>query len=72
MVNVNKLKGKIIEKGKSVDCIAREIGIDKSTLYRKLSLFGEQITIKEADVIVKVLELNKDEAVSIFFAQYVA
>lgn len=72
MVNVNKLKGKIVEKGLSVEKLADSIGMDRSTLYRKLSNNGETITIKEADLMVNELNLNLKEASDIFFSQYVA
>ena len=72
MVNVNKLKGKIIEKGKTVDLVAKAIGVDVSTLYRKLQGNGDKITIKEADDIATYLVLNSSEATAIFFSQYVA
>lgn len=72
MVNVNKLKGKIVEQGMNVEKLAKKIGIDKSTLYRKLQDEGESITIKEASLIIEVLKLTTEEAHSIFFHQYVA
>lgn len=72
MVNVSKLKGKIVERGINVDAVAEKIGIDKSTFYRKLANEGSTFTIGEADAISKVLELTRDEVNAIFFAQYVA
>ncbi len=36
MVNVNKLKGKIVERGLNVENLAERIGLDRATLYRKL------------------------------------
>ena len=72
MVNVNKLKGKIVEQGMNVEKLAKKIGIDKSTLYRKLQNEGESITIKEANLMIEALQLTAEEAHSIFFHQYVA
>lgn len=72
MVNINKLKGKIVEKGMSVRHLADEMGIDQSTLYRKMSSNGEQFTIRDAHLICKILKLSGDEATAIFFSQYVA
>lgn len=72
MVNVNKLKGKIVERGMSIEKVAEAIGIDKATLYRKLSSGGEMFLIKEADAISRVLNLSGDEVNAIFFSQYVA
>lgn len=72
MVNVNKLKGKIVECGINVSILAEKIGIDKATLYRKISENGDPITIREADKISEALNLSKDEVNDIFFSQYVA
>ena len=72
MVNVNKLKGMMAEKEISIEKLANEIGIDTSSLYRKLSANGETILIREADEIARALNLNCDDATKIFFAQYVA
>ena len=37
MVNINMLKGKIVERGMNVTKLASEIGIDRSSLYRKIN-----------------------------------
>lgn len=72
MVNVNKLKGKIVENEMTIEKLSKKIGIDKATLYRKLGAGGETITIKEANLIVAALNLSRDEAGTIFFADVVA
>jgi len=72
MVNINKLKGKIVENGLTVEALAEKLGVDRSTLYRKLNAEGETFTIKDANMICKALELNIQEATAIFFSQYVA
>lgn len=72
MININKLKGKIVERGMNISILANEIGIDRSTLYRKIKNNGDDISIKEANLIVKVLNLTIDEANAIFFNQIVA
>jgi plasmid maintenance system antidote protein VapI len=66
-MNVNKLKGKITEKGLNVAALASLINIDKSSMYRKLNN-AEKITIGEAKKIRDVLELSVEEATSIFFS----
>ena len=71
MVNINKLKGKIVENGLTVEALAEKLGVDRSTLYRKLNAEGETFTIKDANMICKALELNIQEATAIFFSQYV-
>ena len=66
-MNVNKLKGKIVESGMNVETVAERIGIDRSSLYRKLNNF-EKITIGEANKLKDILMLSDEEANSIFFA----
>nr|DAL69332.1 MAG TPA: Regulatory protein [Caudoviricetes sp.] len=68
MVNVSKLKGKIVESGYSIAELSYKIGIDKATFYRKLNSNGENFSVREANAIVKELKMNGEEAVSIFFA----
>ena len=68
MVNINMLKFKIIEKGWNVEKIAKKIGIDRSTFYRKMNDTGSEFTIREADYIARLLDLNYDEVNEIFLA----
>ena len=72
MVNVLMLKGKVIEKGYTLEKVAESIGIDRSTMSRKLGNAGEDFTIKQADGIVSLLGLTPSEATSIFFSQFIA
>lgn len=72
LVNVNKLKGKIVERGLNVEKLADIIGLNRSTVYRKLNENGETFTVGEANLICKVLELSSAEATEIFFGQQVA
>lgn len=67
MVNVKRLKGKIVEYGISVDILAKEIGINKSTLYRKINSGGGNITVSEVKKISGVLKLSRNEIYEIFF-----
>lgn len=72
MVNVDKLKGKIVEKRMTVEDLSQTVGINTATLYRRLKMGGGSFTISEADKIASALSLSADELNSIFFAQYVA
>ena len=60
------LKGKIIEKGLTIKELAKEIGVNKSTLYRK---FGDPGTfsVGEVNKIVTELDLTPGDVVDIFF-----
>ena len=72
MVNINKLKGKIIENGLNVEQIAVIVGVDRSTMYRKMDESGKNMTIKDASILSKALNLSADEVNSIFFDETVA
>lgn len=66
-MNINKLKGKIVENGMKIETLAERIGIDRSSMYRKLNNF-EKITIGEASKIKAVLNLSDEDATDIFLA----
>jgi transcriptional regulator with XRE-family HTH domain len=72
MLNINKLKGKIVEQGMSVADVAEKIGMDRSSLYRKLNSHDSSLLVKEANAIVSVLSISPEEATAIFFSQPVA
>ena len=72
MVNVQKLKGKIVERGFSMSAFAEAIGVYVSTLYRRFSDDGKSFTIGEIERIAEVLELSSAEIHDIFFVQKVA
>jgi predicted transcriptional regulator len=72
VVNVNKLKGKIVENGFTIEGFADKLGIDRSTLYRKIGGKCEKVTIKEANQMKAELNLSSEDAGSIFFSHDVA
>lgn len=69
-MNVNKLRGKIVEKGLSIKELAERIGVDRTTMYRKMK--EESFTVREAVLISKELSLTSEEVMAIFFNNYVA
>ena len=50
MVNIRKLKAKLVEKDISIIELANVLGIDKSTVYRKLNKSGENFTVTYDDI----------------------
>ena len=70
MLDVQKLKGKIIEKGKSIETVSADLGINPATFYRKLK--NNSFEIREADKLIEVLSLTGEEASAIFFSGFVA
>lgn len=72
MVDVLKLKAKVIEKGFTIASLADAMTIDRTTLYRRIADNGNSFTIGELDKIVETLSLTEDEIKSIFFVSKVA
>lgn len=66
-MKLNLLRSKMVEKGMNVEQLAAAIGVDRSSLYRKLNKF-EKVTVGEAVKIKEVLQLSNEEASQIFLA----
>lgn len=66
MVNIRKLRAKLVEKDISVIELASIIGIDKSTVYRKLNKSGESFTVSDVEKIAKALSLTCEDINDIF------
>lgn len=66
MVKVNRLKAKIVELETSVETVAESIGMDRSTLYRRLQT-PDDFTVGEIGMLASTLGLTCEEAQSIFF-----
>lgn len=64
-MNNGLLVDKILEKGMDLAKLAKLLGIDKTTLYRKLSGY-ESVTIREAEILKDILDLTNMEALEIF------
>ncbi len=65
-MKINKLKAKVVEKEMNIEMLAKKLGINQSSLYRKLNNAGEKITIGEAVKIKKILDIKDEEAIDIF------
>lgn len=66
-IDVNKLNGKIVEMGTTKEAIADEIGIDRSTFYRRLK--NGKLLIGDMHKICDVLKLSTPEAIEIFLVR---
>lgn len=66
-MKLNKLKAKIVENGMNVEAVADAIGIDRSSMYRKLNNF-DKITIGEATKLKECLNMTNEEASDIFLS----
>lgn len=65
-VNLEKLREKMAEKNVSNEDMARLMGIDPSTFYRKLKSDGTNFTVGQMHTIADVLGLTNEDTASIF------
>ena len=72
MVNINRLKAAIIERGMSIESVAKASGIEKTGLYRRIKSGGGKFTIDEVEALSKAMGLGYHEINRIFFDQLVA
>lgn len=65
MINVNALKGKIAERGKTQTDVAKAIGIAPKTFYDKMSkgVFGSD------EIEIMIDYLNIEDPMKIFFGK---
>jgi len=66
-MNINKLRGKLVEHEITVEMLAAALGYHPSTMYRKLDQ-PEKITIGDAAKIRKRVPMTDTEAYDIFLA----
>lgn len=66
LVNVPKLKGKMVEMSVSAETLAEHMGINVATLYRRFN-DPDSFTVKEVRRIAEILNLTADEVDAIFF-----
>lgn len=66
-IDTDALKRRIIQKNTTMEGLAYYMGIDRSTLYRKLRDGGCGITVHEARLISSFLELSFEETLRIFW-----
>ena len=64
--NMDMLRGKMAERNITIEEMARKMGVDASTFYRKMKSDGTNFTVGQMHTIVEVLELTSEEATSIF------
>ena len=65
MINRDLLRARMIEKRITTDAMAKILGIDRGTFYRKVR--NDSFTIKQADTIKQTLSLSLKDANAIFF-----
>ena len=71
-VDINYLKEKMREAGRTPDQAASAMGMNTATYYRKLKADGVKFTVEEMQKIIQYLNLSEEDASRIFFAATVA
>ena len=64
-MQINKLRAKMVERGVNVTELAKRIGADRSSLYRKFAN-AEKFTVGEAMKLKAALDISDREAIEIF------
>lgn len=67
MINSMELKAEIKRSGLTQDQLANKIGIDPSTLNRKINNKNSTLRVDEAQKIVAVLNIPEEKLAVIFF-----
>lgn len=67
-MNTRLLREKMHEAGMTINDLASQVGIDRSTLYRKLQDDGESFKVHEMKKIITCLQMTTDEVNRFFFA----
>lgn len=62
-----KLNGKMAERGMTKEALAEFIGVDRSTLYRRLNT--NKLLVSDAHKIAECLHLSGNEAIEIFLPE---
>lgn len=68
-VNTRKIIGRVAELGLTGDAVSKAIGVNPATYYRKMSHGGNKFTVEQVQKLTDVLQLTKEEAMAIFFAE---
>lgn len=71
-MDAEKLKKIMEKKNISAQEMATATDMDISTWYRKIQKNGETFNIREMDLIIKKLKIDKTEAASLFFGEKLA
>lgn len=64
--NIKLLRDKMASRNISTEDMAKKMGIDTSTLYRKMKSDGVNFTVGQMHTIVDLLQLTAEEAAAIF------
>lgn len=64
-MKVQEVKGRMVAKGLSPEYMAKQLGMDISTYYRKMKAGGNDFSVENIEVFKRELELNAEESVDL-------
>ena len=67
MVNIPKLKGKMVEKGFTQARLAKSINVSLSTINQRFKQGGDAFTVGEVERIAMALQMSQQDVNEIFF-----
>ncbi|WP_338209358.1 helix-turn-helix transcriptional regulator [Lactiplantibacillus paraxiangfangensis] len=71
-MNMDRLRGLLVERHVTQDELAVALGINRSTLYRKISEGGKRFTADEIFKMKDFIPLSDQEVIDIFLTKKVA
>ena len=72
MVNINRLKSAMKDRGITVEQAAEYLGVNAATFYRRTSRDGEKFTVSEVGKLAALLDMDSATMQDIFFDQRLA
>lgn len=58
-MNVNKIKGRMVELGYTQELLAKKFGVDTSTINRKINYSdGSKLTVADAQKLIEILQID--------------
>lgn len=67
MVNIDRLKSALRNRGISIEQASEAIDMNPSTFYRRLNRQGEKFTVQEVAKLASLLNLSSETMQGIFF-----
>lgn len=67
MVNIPKLKGKMVEKGFTQARLGKAMGVSLSTINQRFKQGGDAFTVGEVERITMALQMSQQDVNEIFF-----
>ena len=71
-VKVDRLKGLMVERHVTHEALSMALGVNRSTLSRKLKDGGNKFTIREIKKMKNFIPLTNEEVIDIFLTEKVA